>query len=479
MTLPTSGNCNRRIARTLAAALAVAAAATSLPALAQKAAPAAVPVATAGSSAVTEFTLANGVRIVLIPDHRVPVVTHMVWYAVGAADEAADQHGVAHYLEHMMFKGTAAYPKGEFDRFVMRRGGSHNATTSMNNTNYFQKLPKSALPQIMAMEADRMTHLKIEDGDVASERAVVLEEYRRGEVSISVALDKQMRAWLYGPASPRARTTIGTEEEIRALSGATAQHFYEQFYGPQRAMVIIAGDVTEAEARQLAENTYGKVAPRPNLSPRVTSTLPKAGESQRFEGSHERATAVRVNRSYLAEGMQSMSRRDGNAANLFAYIAGGGLTSRMHRRMINESGLATSTGCSFGFGRSTSSFDCYAWGSVGVPADTLEKAFNAVLDELAQGGVTDEEFAEIKSRFLTTAVYRKDNVSDRADTYGSSLAEGQSIADVEALEADVESLTKADVERVGQTLLRTARNASGVLTPKAPTATATQTTPAN
>ena len=291
-----------RIAGAVAAIFALAATADPPAASAQGAnvtassAPAAAPApATADASAVSEFTLANGLRVVVVPDHRVPVVTHMVWYAVGAADEGPDEHGVAHYLEHMMFKGTAAYPKGELDRFVTRRGGWHNATTSMDNTNYFQRLPKSALPHVMAMEADRMVNLRIDDADVASERAVVLEEYRRNEVSITMGIDKMIRAALY-EGHPKARTTIGTESEIKALSGATAQRFYERFYGPNRATVVVAGDVTEAEVRTLAVATYGQVPARPGLAPRVVGAIPVAAVSQRIEASHERATAVRVSR---------------------------------------------------------------------------------------------------------------------------------------------------------------------------------------
>jgi zinc protease len=472
-----------RIAGAVAAIFALAATADPPAASAQGAnvtassAPAAAPApATADASAVSEFTLANGLRVVVVPDHRVPVVTHMVWYAVGAADEGPDEHGVAHYLEHMMFKGTAAYPKGELDRFVTRRGGWHNATTSMDNTNYFQRLPKSALPQIMAMEADRMVNLKIDDADVASERAVVLEEYRRNEVSITMGIDKMIRAALY-EGHPKARTTIGTESEIKALSGATAQRFYERFYGPNRATVVVAGDVTEAEVRALAEPTYGQVPARPGLAPRVVGAIPVAAVSQRIEASHERATAVRVSRIYLVTDGTAVSRRDANAASLFGYIAGGGMTSRMHRRLINEHMVSTSVGCGFSYLKQAGVFSCEAWGRVGVGAAELEKAFVAVLDDLAHGGATDEEFDEIKSRFLATAVYRKDNAHERATTYGSFLAEGRTIADVDSLEKDVASLSKADVERVGQAILRNSRSVTGVLTPRPATEAVARTLP--
>ena len=180
------------------------------------------------------------------------MVTHQIWYAAGAADERPDEYGIAHYLEHMMFKGTAAYPKGEFDRFVASRGGQQNARTWATGTMYWQRVPKSALPQLMAMESDRMVNLHIADEDVASERAVVMEELRRQQMSTTSEIGLDMRAALYG-SHPEGRPTIGTAASISTFTGAKAQSFYERFYDPSRVTVIVAGDVTEAEVRVLAE----------------------------------------------------------------------------------------------------------------------------------------------------------------------------------------------------------------------------------
>lgn len=440
-------------------------AAASAPDVSAQTVPVAAAAAPAKASQVSEFRLENGLRVVVVPDHRVPVVTHMVWYAVAAADEAADEHGVAHYLEHMMFKGTAAYPKGFFDRFVSSRGGAHNATTSMDNTVYFQRLPKSALPQIMAMEADRMANLRIDDADVASERAVVLEEFRRREVGITVELDKKVRAALYG-GDPRARTVIGTEEEIKALSGATAQRFYERFYGPQRATVIIAGDISETEARTLAAETYGRVPMRHGLAPRVAGSMPVKGAHQRVEAQHERATTAHVSRTYVVPAGPDLKRQDSHALSLFSYIAGGGLTSRLHKRLVNEQAQATAVNCGYTFEPQASVFECSATGRLGVAVSDLEASFVKVLDELNQG-VTDEEFEEIKSRFLATSAFRKDNVYERAQTFGSALAKGRTIAQVESFDDEIAALTRDDVERVAKDLLLNGRHVTGLFSPAA------------
>jgi zinc protease len=319
---------------------------------------------------------------------------------------------------------------------------------------------------LMAMEADRMTGLRIEDADVASERAVVLEEFRRGEVAITVELSKKMLKALY-ENSPQSRTVIGADTEIVALDGRKAQSFYERFYGPGRATVILAGDITEAEARSLTEASYGRVPVRTNLAPRVVSAVLAQGVSVRVEGSHERATAVLVNRIFAVPGVGVMSRRDAYAANLFAYVAGNGMTSRLHRRLLAEQAIASSVGCSFAMGADVHTLDCFTWGKVGTTVDQLEPAFIKVLAELVEGGISDDEFDEIKSRFLATTPYRNDNVYSRAMGVGSLLAEGLSIADIEALESDVASLTRADLERVARKILKEGRSVTGVLTPKA------------
>ena len=333
----------------------------------------------------------------------------------------------------------------------------------MDDTVYFQRLPKSALAQMMAMEADRMTNLRIDDADVASERAVVLEEYRRRQVGITTDLDNKTRAALFGD-DPRARTVIGTETEIKALSGATAQRFYERFYGPARATVVIAGDVTEAEVRKLAVETYGRVPAREGLAPRVASNIPISGANQRVEAQHERATTVSVSRSYIIPAGAEIVASGLTCRQPVLYIAGGGMTSRLQVRLINEQAKATAVNCSYTYEPQASQFYCAAAGRLGVSAAELEIAFDKVLGELAEG-VTEEEFDEIKSRFLATSAFRRDNVNDRAHTFGGALAKGRTIENVESFDREVATVTRADVERMARDILRNGRHVTSVLTP--------------
>src|ERR1700755_56951 len=211
------------------------------------------------------FTLANGLNVVVIPDHRTPVVTQMVWYKVGSADETPGKSGLAHFLEHLMFKGTAAHPAGEFSKTVLRIGGNENAFTSTDYTGYFQRVPREQLASMMAFEADRMTGLVLTDENVLPERDVVLEEFNmRVANNPDARLTEQIMAALY-LKHPYGRPVIGWRQEIEKLSREDALAFYKRFYAPNNATLVIAGDVDVGEIRPLAERTYGQVAPQPAI----------------------------------------------------------------------------------------------------------------------------------------------------------------------------------------------------------------------
>jgi zinc protease len=414
----------------------------------------------------SEFFLPSGLRVVVIPDHRVPVVTHMVWYAVGSVEEEAGAHGIAHYLEHMMFKGTAKYPKGVFDRFVASRGGLQNARTWARGTMYWQRAPKSALPQLMDMEADRMVNLEINDADVASERAVVMEELRRQQVGIGYDLGNLMRAALYED-HPEAHTPIGTAQSIAGFDGAKAQDFYRRFYGPSRAMVIVAGDVTEREVRDLVDATYAKVPARTDLSQRTAGKALAAGVSRRVSFAHERASVVSVYKNYLVSSA-ALSWREQFAATLFGVAAGNGMTSRLFRDLVADKGLATSVSCSYTLGSASSfgQFDCGVDGRSGAGAADIEAALEASLRSLAERGITEEEFDEVKSRFIASEPLRRDNVYERAEGIGGRIFEGVPIDLADDQNKLVAEISREEVESVGRRILTEARNVTGILLPK-------------
>src|ERR1700734_1317696 len=229
---------------------------------------------TVAPSPPATFTLGNGLVVVVIPDHRTPVVTQMIWYKVGSADETPGKSGLAHFLEHLMFKGTSKHPAGEFSQTVLRAGGNENAFTSTDYTGYFQRVASEQLPRMMEFEADRMTGLILKDENVLPERDVVLEEFNmRVANNPEARLTEQIMAALY-LNHPYGRPVIGWHQEIEKLDREDALAFYRRFYTPNNAVVVIAGDVTAAEVRPLAEKTYGAVKPRAEIGPRVRPQEP-------------------------------------------------------------------------------------------------------------------------------------------------------------------------------------------------------------
>src|SRR3954465_3345219 len=221
---------------------------------------------TVTSERPASFTLANGMQVVVIPDHRTPVVTQMVWYKVGSADETPGKSGLAHFLEHLMFKGTAAHPAGEFSQTVLRIGGNENAFTSTDYTGYFQRVPREQLAKMMEFEADRMTGLILKDEIVLPERDVVLEEYNmRVANNPDARLLEQMMAALY-LNHPHGRPVIGWRQEIEKLDREDALAFYKRFYAPNNAILVIAGDVEANDVRPMVEKAYGAIPSQPAIA---------------------------------------------------------------------------------------------------------------------------------------------------------------------------------------------------------------------
>src|SRR6476619_7477672 len=263
----------------------------------------AVAVAVDGARAtprVVEFTLGNGLQVLVIPDHRAPVVTQMIWYKVGAADEPPGSSGIAHFLEHLMFKGTESIPPGQFTKIVAKNGGEDNAFTNHDVTAYFQRVAKDRLPTGMALEADRMANLRLSKEDVATERDVILEERRsRVDNDPSSILQEQMMAALY-TKHPYGIPIIGWAHEVAALDRDDALSFYKRFYAPNNALLVVAGDVEPDEVKGLAEETYGKLPANPALNGRLRPKEPDHSTPVRVELADPRAGRLTMQRYYFA-----------------------------------------------------------------------------------------------------------------------------------------------------------------------------------
>jgi zinc protease len=412
----------------------------------------------------SEFDLSNGLKVVVVPDHRVPIVTHMVFYKIGSVDEAPGEEGLAHYLEHMMFMGTPTFGRGEFDRFVMAGGGMQNATTTQDRTTYFQRLPRNALEHLMLLEADRMENLQFTENAALNERNVVMEEFRGNAGQPGFPFFLATSAALY-PGHPYGLPPIGNEAGISRFDGAKALAFYRRHYAPQRAIVVIGGDVTEEEARVLAERTYGRVKRR-DVAAAGDRPLPLlAPTAQRVVVPHPRVSAVHVSRTFLTASATAMPIHDTTALSLFTYIVGDGMMSRLYRALVTE-GLASGVSGGNQLRRFAGHVTFEVAALPGISSEVIEAAFDRALADIAEKGVTQSEFDDIKQRFLATRVYDEDNTASRSEAIGSMMIAGWSLKDILGFKQRIEKVSIEDVNRVGQGLLKHSRSVTGLLVPQ-------------
>jgi zinc protease len=412
---------------------------------------------------VTHFVLDNGLEVVVIPDHRVPVVTHMVWYKVGSADEPAGKSGLAHFLEHLMFKGTEKNPAGKFSQMLATIGGQENAFTTADYTAFFQRVAREYLPMVMELEADRMTGLVLTDANVKPELDVVLEEYNmRVANSPDARLREQVEAALY-VNHPYGRPVIGWKHEIEKLNREDALAFYRRFYTPNNAIVVVAGDVTADEVKALAEKTYGKVARRAEIGPRKRPQEPEPTAERRVTLADARAQPS-IQRGYLVPSDMTAKRGEAEALEVLAHILGGGSNSRLYRKLVEDRGLANSAGATYsGTTVDQTVFSVYATPRPNVSLPELETAIDAVIDELATNGITPEELTRAKTRMIADAVYAKDNQATLARWYGGALATGATIQDVKSWTDEIRAVTADDVRAAARTWLDKHHSATGYL----------------
>src|SRR5207244_4653444 len=303
--------------------------------------------APAAGPQVGHFTLANGLEVVVVPDHRTPVVTHMIWDKVGSADETAGKSGLAHFLEHLMFKGTAKNPEGRFSQTVATLGGQENAFTTSDYTGYFQRIAREHLEEMMTFEADRMTGLVLTDDNVRPELNVVLEEWNmRVANSPDARLGEQMTAALY-LNHPYGRPVIGWRHEIEKLDREDALAFYRRFYTPNNAVLVIAGDVTADEVRQLAEETYGQVPRVAEIKPRLRPQEPVQEAPRTVTLADPRVAQPSVSRYYLVPSSTTARAGESEALDVLTHILGHGANSRLYQTLVVDKAIAVSAGASY------------------------------------------------------------------------------------------------------------------------------------
>jgi len=403
---------------------------------------------------LSSFTLDNGLEVLVIPDNRAPVVTHMIWYKVGAADEPEGMSGIAHFLEHLMFKGTTNNPDGAFSKRIAEIGGQENAFTSNDYTAYFQRVARDHLGEMMALEADRMENLILSDAVVLPERDVILEERRsRVDNDPSAMLGETLDAVLY-VNHPYGTPVIGWPDEISSLTKDDAIAFYDRFYTPNNAILIVAGDVSADEVRRLAEETYGKVARRAEPAERQRPRPQRVPGTLEIDYADPRVNQPNLRKAWVVPSYATAEGNTAAALDLLSEILGGGPTSRLYRALVIDQGIAASAG---GWYQSSalddSRFLVYAVPSDGATLETVAEAAQGVIETLIAEGVTEAELERAKTGLLSSALYAQDSQSSLARMFGVALTTGSNVEDVRDWPARVAAVTAEEVRAAAEAFL--------------------------
>lgn len=415
---------------------------------------------------VTTFKLDNGMEIVVLEDRRAPVVVHMVWYRAGAADEPAGQSGIAHLVEHLLFKATDELESGEFSDTVARNGGSDNAFTSQDYTGYFQRVAADRLELMMKMESDRMTDIIFDPVEVNTERDVILEERNQRTENEPGALFSEQRMAAQYINHPYGLPIIGLRHEIEGLTPEMARAFYDRFYGPNNAILVVAGDVDPDEVLELAEKYYGTIPPNPNVTPRQRTVEPPQLAERRITFTDARVAQPYVLRTYLAPERNAGDQETAAALRLLADVLGGSNTTSVLSRKLQFEDTVSIYSSAFYRGQS---LDETTFGLIAVPAEgvslqEVEDALDTAVAEFIEEGVDSEQLARIKQQIRASLIYAADDVGALAQRYGAGLTQGLTVADIEAWPGILDAVTEEDIIEAAKMIFDRDKAVTGWLT---------------
>lgn len=420
---------------------------------------------------VSTFTLDNGLEAVVIEDHRAPVVVNMLWYKVGAADERPGKSGIAHFLEHLMFKGTETVAPGEFSAVVEAQGGSDNAFTSWDYTGYFQRVAADRLELMMKMEADRMRGLILSEEDVRTERGVILEERSTRTDSDPGALFGEQRRAAQYLNHHYGIPVIGWRQEMEGLTREDALEFYKTYYAPNNAILIVAGDVTPEEVKRLAEKYYGPVEPTPGLKPRSRPTEPPQLAERRLTMTDARVAQPYVIRTYLAPERNIGDQKQAAALTYLAELLGGNGTTSVLARALQFGAEPKAIYTSAFYDGTSLDVTNFGFAIVPVPGVSLQEAEDAMDEVIAKfmdDGVDPVAFERIKRQFRADEIYARDNVNGLAREYGNALTSGLTVDDVQAWPQVLQDVTAEDVMNAARAVLDRKQAVTGWLTREEP-----------
>lgn len=413
---------------------------------------------------VTTFTLENGMDVVVIEDHRAPVVQQMVWYKVGSADEPAGVSGIAHFLEHLMFKGTETLESGEFSSTVAANGGNDNAFTSYDYTAYYQRVAADRLELMMRMEADRMQNLRLTENDILTERQVILEERNQRTDSNPRALfGEQMNATQYYNHRYGV-PIIGWRHEMEMLDMDDVLSFYDAHYAPNNATLIVTGDVDPDEVHELAKTYYGVIPANPDLPERVRPSEPPQTAERRVIYKDTRVAQPYVSRSYLAEERNSGAQEKAAALYLLSELLGGGTTSYLAEKLQFDEPTAVYTGAFYnGTSLDATTFDVVVVPSQGVTLEEAEAAMDQALAGFLRDGIDEEQLDRIKMQLRAAQIYAQDNVDGVGNRYGRDLSIGLTVEDVQVWPEILQNVTRDDILAAAREVLNPDTSVTGWL----------------
>ncbi|MGE4329707.1 M16 family metallopeptidase [Diaphorobacter sp.] len=399
------------------------------------------------------FTLKNGMQLIVQPDRRAPTAVHMVWLRVGAMDEVDGTSGVAHVLEHMMFKGSKTVPPGDFSRRVAALGGQENAFTSRDYTGYYQQIPADRLADVMRLEADRFAHNQWPDAEFAKEIEVVKEERRlRTEDQPRAALIEQLFASTF-IASPYRRPVVGWMSDLDAMTPDDVRRFHRDWYAPGNAAVVVAGDVDPAQVLALAEKTYGSIPPRA-LPARKPRTEPAQQGLRRiaFKAPAEQAytaLAFRVPGITRLDDMQQADR-DGLALLVLSAVLSGYDGARLERALTQGADRVADSANSHAsiLGRGPSVFLMTGVPAAGKTAQQVEDALRAEVARVAREGVSEAELSRVKTQWAASTIYARDSLYSQASDLGSNWVQGLPLDADEQLLRLLRAVTPQQVQSV-------------------------------
>jgi zinc protease len=414
-----------------------------------------IPMSATAEDAVTAFTLDNGMDVVVIEDNRAPVVTHMVWYKTGSADEPVGASGVAHFLEHLLFKATDVLEAGEFSATVAANGGSDNAFTSYDYTGYFQRIAADRLELMMQMESNRMNNMRITEADIETERQVVLEERnQRTENNAGALAREQFRAALY-QNHRYGVPIIGWKHEMEQLSLDDALDFYDLYYSPNNAILVVAGDVDPDAVRALAETYYGVIPAEPNLPERIRPEEPPQRAERRITYVDQRVSQPYLTRSYLAPERDAGAQEEAAALVYLADLLGGSsFTSVLGIALQFETQKAVYSGAGYsGLSLDDTSFSISVAPAEGVSLSEVEAAMDAAIAAFLEAPIDEDRMTSIRTQMRASEIYALDNVAGIARRYGAALTQGLTIQDVQDWPKILQSVTAEDVKAVATKVL--------------------------